>query len=282
MDAGWRSSVPGARHRTAFDLIAAGPDGSLFHQRFAGKWSASTPLQAATTLRPALAVGATGSLEVAITRSDGEVAHNRRVAGRWLGWQILGFPSALAPAIIYNSDADALELIAVGRDGGVAHNRFVNDDWTRWWLLAGGASATPALVQGSGGDLELILTGTDGALWHNRFRPRAAGLVSFTREIQPLFNRHCTDCHEGPRPEMGLGLDPVRAFGLTVNVASREVRRLRRVQPGDPERSYLYLKLTGAHLAAGGSGTRMPPELTLSAAEIARIRDWIEQGALAN
>ena len=95
---------------------ASALDGTLFHQRFSGSWAPATALQGTTRLRPALAVGPTGSLEVAITGADGIVAHNRRLAGRWLGWQSLGFHSALAPALIYNTDADTLELAAVGTE----------------------------------------------------------------------------------------------------------------------------------------------------------------------
>jgi hypothetical protein len=81
---------------------------------------------------------------------------------------------------------------------------------------------------------------------------------------------------------MGLNLTATHAYAATVQTPSRELRKLPRVTPGDPERSYLYLKLTDAHTAAGGSGTLMPPDGSLSADEIARIRDWIAQGALAN
>jgi hypothetical protein len=267
---------------TAFDLIYSALDGALLHRRFTGTWGPETGLQGTTRLRPALAVGPTGSLEVAITGADGAVAHDRRVAGRWLGWQSLGFHSALAPALIYNTDADTLELAAVGTDGQVAHNRYLNGAWTRWWPLGAATLAAPALVQGAGSDLEMVVAGADGDLWHNRFAPRAAGLVSFANDIQSLFDTYCTSCHEGPRPPMGLNLGAGQSYGLTVNAGSREARKLRRIQPGDPDGSYLFRKITNTHTSAGGSGTPMPPGDTLSAGEIARIRDWIAQGALLN
>jgi hypothetical protein len=267
---------------SSFDLIAEGLDGTLFHQRFAGSWEPATALQGTTRLRPALAVGPTGSLEVVVTGADGIVAHNRRVAGRWLGWQSLGFHSALAPALVYNTDADTLELAAVGTDGQVSHNRYLNGAWTRWWPIGSATAAAPALIQGAGSDLELVVTGTDGTLRHNRFAPRAPGLISFENDIQPLLDTYCTNCHEGPRPPMGLSLEATQSYGLAVNVGSREARKLRRVQPGDPDASYLYRKITGTQTSAGGSGTPMPPGETLSADEIARIRDWIAQGALLN
>jgi hypothetical protein len=267
---------------TSLDVVYSALDGSLSHQRFTGNWGPATGLQGTTRLRPALAVGPTGSLEVAITGADGVVAHDRRVAGRWLGWQNLGFRSALAPALIYNTDADALELAAVGTDGQIAHNRSINGAWTRWWPIGGTTASAPALTQGAGSNLELVVTGADGALWHNRFAPRAAGLVSFANDIQPLFDTHCTSCHEGPRPPMGLNLEANQAYSLTVNIGSREARKLRRIVPGDPDGSYLYRKITDTHTSAGGSGTLMPPDGTLSADEIARLRDWITQGALLN
>lgn len=268
----------------AFDLIYSALDGALFHHGFAlpDGWRSAFHLGAVTPHRPALAVGPTGGLEVAIAAPDGDVWHSRRVAGRWLGWQSLGQRAASAPALVYNTDADTLELAVTTPEGGIAHNRFLNGAWTRWWPLGGASTDAPALVQGADGDLELAVAAGDGSPRLNRFRPRTPALISFADAIRPLFDAHCTSCHEGPRPPMDLNLTASWAYGMAVNVASGQLRRLRRVTPGAPEQSYLYLKLTGTHLAVGGSGTPMPPGSPLSPDEIARVRDWIAQGALRN
>jgi hypothetical protein len=271
------------------DVLAAALNGSLVHRRLTrtGGWQPAVILPTTghgtgTLGRPALAVGPTGGLEVAITAPDGAVLHTRRVAGRWQGWQDLGIRAMTGPALLYNTDADSLELVATAPDGGVTHLRQVNGVWTLGGALGGTATGAPALVQGAGGDLELAVAGADGALYLNRFLPRAPGMVSFAREVQPLLDAHCTGCHEGPRPPEGLNLTAAHSYSLTVNTSSRQARRVPRVAPGQPERSYLYLKLTGAHAAAGGSGTQMPPDFPLPETDLARIRAWIEQGALGN
>ncbi len=49
------------------------------------------------------------------------------------------------------------------------------------------------------------------------------------------------------------------------------------VTPGDPERSYLYIKITGG---AGMEGSLMPRNRgALSAADKAVVRAWIARGA---
>jgi mono/diheme cytochrome c family protein len=55
-----------------------------------------------------------------------------------------------------------------------------------------------------------------------------------------------------------------------------------RSEPGSPEKSYLYHKITGTQDEVGGSGERMPKGGQLSDAEIATIRAWIAEGALDN
>jgi hypothetical protein len=62
-----------------------------------------------------------------------------------------------------------------------------------------------------------------------------------------------------------------------VNVASAEVPGLMRVVPGDPEHSYLYLKVTGDPRIDGG---RMPPiSDPLTPPDVELLRSWIEAGA---
>jgi hypothetical protein len=67
-----------------------------------------------------------------------------------------------------------------------------------------------------------------------------------------------------------------------VQIPSMEMPTMRRVEPGDPDRSYLYHKITGTQADVGGSGDPMPKGGRLSDAEIQTIRDWIAQGALDN
>ncbi len=88
----------------------------------------------------------------------------------------------------------------------------------------------------------------------------------------------CTSCHIGASAPLGLRLDAVNAFALLVGVASAQVPGLLRVDPGDPNNSYLIQKLEGT-AAVGG---RMPlGGSALAQADIDVIRQWIADGALA-
>jgi hypothetical protein len=55
------------------------------------------------------------------------------------------------------------------------------------------------------------------------------------------------------------------------------------VKPGDAEGSYLFRKLAGTHLEAGGTGASMPFQRELLApGDLALIRQWIAAGAPDN
>lgn len=91
-----------------------------------------------------------------------------------------------------------------------------------------------------------------------------------------VFTPICTACHVGASAPQGLRLDDANAYALLVGVASAEQPQLLRVDPGDPDQSYLIQKLEGT-AAVGG---RMPLNGTpLSQADIDVIRQWIVDGA---
>jgi hypothetical protein len=108
------------------------------------------------------------------------------------------------------------------------------------------------------------------------------GAIRFTRDIVPIFKSRCVMCHL-PGAELGkLALHPKAAYANLVGVPSADSPLLR-VAPGNPEASYLYRKVTGTQIAAGGTGERMPfGEPPLNAAQLEAIRRWIESGAKAD
>jgi methionine-rich copper-binding protein CopC len=99
------------------------------------------------------------------------------------------------------------------------------------------------------------------------------------QEIQDtIFTPICTVCHTGSNAPQGLRLDAGVSYSLLVNVASAEVPSLMRVNPGNPDQSYIVQKLQGN--AAGG--VRMPyGGPYLSQAQIDLVRAWIAAGAPA-
>lgn len=107
--------------------------------------------------------------------------------------------------------------------------------------------------------------------------------VSFSRDIQPIFDQRCALCHTGnaTKDSAGLELSANYSYSSMVNVYSVQ-SPLRMVAPGSPENSYLVAKLTDNHLAVGGSGVRMPPGPPLPQLEIDTIRQWILEGAQDN
>ncbi len=103
-----------------------------------------------------------------------------------------------------------------------------------------------------------------------------AALPSLAADVQPIFNAQCVRCH-GPLPAPeGLSL----AEGSTwLERGSKQVENMVLVEPGSPDSSYLWLKLTAAHTSMGGYGTKMPPDADLSAGELGTIEGWILAGA---
>lgn len=103
--------------------------------------------------------------------------------------------------------------------------------------------------------------------------------VSYAEHLEPLVIAHCLACHEAEEPKAELVLDPGVGYGQLVGRHSIQVPAMRLVEPGDPEASYLWLKIQ--HRAPEGRG--MPRTLTgakkLRPAEIELYRRWIEGGA---
>lgn len=97
------------------------------------------------------------------------------------------------------------------------------------------------------------------------------------QEIQAtIFTPICTGCHTGANAPQGLRLDAANSYAMLVNVASAEVPSLLRVNPGNPNTSYLVQKIQGS-AAVGG---RMPlGGPALSQAQIDLVRRWISAGA---
>ncbi len=92
-------------------------------------------------------------------------------------------------------------------------------------------------------------------------------------EVQIIFNNNCVACHGFSG---GLSLSAPGSFDNLVNVASGQIPSLDRVEPGDPDNSYLVWKVEGR---SGIVGSRMPLGGVLTDADIETIRAWIAAGA---
>jgi hypothetical protein len=91
-----------------------------------------------------------------------------------------------------------------------------------------------------------------------------------------VFTPVCTGCHAGAAAPLGLRLDEGASYALLVNASSVEAPSLSRVQPGNPDASYLIQKLQGTAAVGGRMPLNAPP---LPQATIDVIRQWITDGA---
>jgi len=103
--------------------------------------------------------------------------------------------------------------------------------------------------------------------------------VSYERHLEPLVIAHCLGCHEAEDPKAKLVLEKGKGYTQLVDRHSIQVPSMRLVEPGDLERSYLWLKLQ--HTAPEGKGMPRTPTgvKKLRAAELELYRRWIEDGA---
>ena len=101
--------------------------------------------------------------------------------------------------------------------------------------------------------------------------------TTFSFVQENVFNLSCalSGCHSGSTfPDLSAG----QAYANIANAAGSQGLKL--IAPGDPDNSYLYIKVTSG---PGMSGSRMPqggaplPPTTIDA-----LRDWIERGAPNN
>lgn len=130
-----------------------------------------------------------------------------------------------------------------------------------------GPDGTPATTSAEGGNTNPP-PDTSGTA------PPAITLAQLSQEI---FTPRCarSGCHSGASPAAGMSLAVDRIAGQIINVSSST--GMKRIDPGNPEGSYLLKKLRGD---ADINGSQMP--LTgglLTAEQIEKIRAWIEAGA---
>ena len=108
--------------------------------------------------------------------------------------------------------------------------------------------------------------------------PPGAGFGPNFSEIQAsVFTPTClgAGCHSGAGAA-GLNLEAANSYAMLYQIASSQDGGVQRVNPGNPDLSYLITKLEGP----GASGGQMPPSGPLPQADIDVIRLWITNGAI--
>ena len=112
--------------------------------------------------------------------------------------------------------------------------------------------------------------------------PADAAVRSYESDIAPIWQLHCMPCH-GPDERFDLLRLDIGRENL-VEQSSQQVIEWLLVSPGDPEASYLWLKIEGRQDELNTSFPMPPPNLggtfePIPASERERIRAWIEAGA---
>lgn len=118
------------------------------------------------------------------------------------------------------------------------------------------------------------------------FLPAAAILadeVSYEADLLPILKRRCGACHITGQEPGNMALIPGKAYDALVGKDSVELVSMKRVQPGEPDNSYLIHKLQGTHVEIGGTGNRMPfHQGPLPKKHLEQFRAWIAAGAPRN
>ena len=136
--------------------------------------------------------------------------------------------------------------------------------WTQWMLLVAALSWAGC----AGDDSTLGPDNSDGA------GTLTAATLAQVREV---FAISCatSGCHSGGEPAAGLSLEGDFAARI-VGVASGQRPDLKLVDPGNPDGSYLLIKVRGDDEIVS---QQMPPGRTLPAGQVEIIRAWIASGA---
>lgn len=104
--------------------------------------------------------------------------------------------------------------------------------------------------------------------------PPRPSLDDVHREV---FAVACVQCHID-RVSGGLSLRDDDALLDRLLAPSVQLSTMPRVDPGNPEGSYLWLKLIGDHESVGGSGQRMPLSGAIDGDSLDLVERWIRTG----
>ncbi len=93
--------------------------------------------------------------------------------------------------------------------------------------------------------------------------------VDFVREVRPIFEKHCYECHSAKKQKNDYRLD-IKSFALTGGEDHAP-----NIVPGKSAESPLFRFVSGAD-----EKIAMPPKSKLSSAEVDVIKRWIDEGAV--
>lgn len=97
----------------------------------------------------------------------------------------------------------------------------------------------------------------------------AAAAADFKKDIQPIFEKHCYECHseKANKRKAGYVFDDLATLKLDINPKGGIV-------PGNPAESHVFKVVADPEHEA-----HMPPKGNLADREIEKLREWITEGA---
>jgi uncharacterized membrane protein len=103
--------------------------------------------------------------------------------------------------------------------------------------------------------------------WAQPVKEESSGKVDFVRDVAPLLDRRCANCHVGDRAKAGLDIEDRESV-------------LQFVEPGDPENSSLWSDYLNAESPHHNPATSVMPLCgPIPNLELNIVKSWIEQGA---
>jgi hypothetical protein len=135
-----------------------------------------------------------------------------------------------------------------------------------------------SLVLGAGMALAVTACGTQKDLPTAPDGGTPDPTATLSRLQEEIFSPTCarSGCHSSAAPQLGLDLSPGRTYSNVVSVRSVQAGSLNRVEPFNPDASYLVKKVRGDPDIIS---SRMPQGGALTADEIRLIVDWVRRGA---
>ena len=152
-------------------------------------------------------------------------------------------------------------------------------DVYRITVIGGGNNG---VVDTSGIALDGDGNGSAGGTFETAFEVAQPMISATLTTIQEqIYSVSCatSNCHTGANPPDGLDLSSGQAYSNTVGVQSVQMPSLLRIDPNDPDNSYLIRKIEGNGIVANRMPLGAP---ALSQEQIDLVRAWVSDGAPDN
>lgn len=204
------------------------------------------------------------------TTGNGSAANTAPVISAYTATPTLLPPGQSSSLTVTASDADGDALsYEYTASGGTISPAGAQATWTA------PSTATP------GSSFTVTVTVKDGKCTNDCPSPSKtfdiadeSSLPKLSSDVQPIFTSSCafSSCHGGSQPPL---LTSGNSFNELVNQESLFTSGKKRVLPGEPTESVLYLRISGT-----SAGNQMPLNRSpLSTADQEKIKNWIRAGA---